>query len=377
MSSDRPSDQHQEGQAKFAIGSAFYRAKSKIARDLALLAAALHRQRLGHLRVMDAMSGCGVRALRYCLEANATQVWVNEANPDLAPLIQQNLAGLPAAQVKLTQRDAREVCFTCYQNRDFYDLVDLDNFGSPSTYIEAGLWATSKGGLCYITSTDGRSTGGHDPEGSLKHYGAYARAHPAVHEQGLRLLIGQAAQVAASRGMGIEPVFSLFTGQVHRAMVRLVGKPTLTSRVYGFLAYCHRCKEFQTVNWRQLGRAPCPGCSPPDVSCSVVSGPFWLGALHGVESITAMRNLAQQWGWSRQANLLTVMKQEANLPPYYYPLGAIGRAGGMDIPNRDRLIQTLRDHGYRASATHIDWQAVKTDASFRDCVAMAKRCHSH
>jgi len=375
MSPNQPSDQHQEGKARFAVGAAFYRTKSKIARDLAILAAFLHRQHLGHLRVIDAMSGCGVRTLRYCLEANATQVWVNEANPDLAPLIQHNLADLPATQAKVTHRDAREVCFTCYQNRDFYDLVDLDNFGAPSTYLEAGLWATSKGGLCYITSTDGRSTGGHDPEGSLKHYGAYARTHPAVHEQGLRLLVGQAAQVAASRGMGIEPLFSLFTGQVHRAMVRLVNKPTLTSNVYGFLAYCHRCGEFQTVHWRQLGRVTCPNCGISDDSCPVVSGPLWLGPLYGVESIAAMRQLAQQWGWTGQAKLLAVMEQEATLPPYYYPLGAIGRAGGMDIPNRDHLIQTIRDHGYQASATHVNWQAVKTDASFRDCVAIAKRCH--
>jgi tRNA (guanine26-N2/guanine27-N2)-dimethyltransferase len=87
-----------------------------------------------------------------------------------------------------------------------------------------------------------------------------------------------------------------------------------------------------------------------------------------------MQTLAEQWAWGRQAKLLEVMGQEALLPPYYYPLGMIGRFGSMDIPNRDRLIQALLGQGYRASTTHLDRQAVKTDAPFRDCVAIAKTC---
>jgi tRNA (guanine26-N2/guanine27-N2)-dimethyltransferase len=367
-------DWRREGEAKFATTGAFYRPKSKIARDLAILAASLYRLKNGQLRVLDAMTGCGVRPLRYCLESAADFVWANEANPDLHGLIQQNLATLPGSRVRISHQDARTVCFDCYQNRDFFDLVDVDNFGAPSTYIDAGLWATRKGGLLYLTSTDGRSTGGHDPQRSLRCFGAYARSHRAVHEQGLRLLIGQAAQVAAARGMGIQPVFSLFTGQVHRAMVQLVRKPTLTEDTYGFLAYCHRCGHFQTVGWKQLGRVICPNCHPKYDAFPVVSGPLWIGPLHGEDWVKAMQSLADQWRWEAQAKLLSVMEQEATLPPYYYSLGSIGHFGAMDIPNRDRLIAALRQQGYRATPTHVDWQAVKTDASFRECVAIAKTC---
>jgi tRNA (guanine26-N2/guanine27-N2)-dimethyltransferase len=88
-----------------------------------------------------------------------------------------------------------------------------------------------------------------------------------------------------------------------------------------------------------------------------------------------MKALAEQWQWKNQASLLAVMDREATLPPYYYPLGSIGHFGSMDIPNRDRLIEALRQRGYRATSTHLDWQAVKTDATFRDCVAIAKTCH--
>lgn len=378
MTLGSPQPTVQEGKATFAVGNAFYRPQSAIARDLAVLAAAVYRQRRGRLRVLDAMTGCGVRALRYGLEAGADFVWANEGNPDLAATLTDNLAPLPAATYRITHQDANQVFFACSQQRDLYDLVDIDNFGGPTPYVTTGLWATRLGGLLYLTSTDGRATSGHDPGGCLRTYGAYGRSHPAVHEQGLRLILGHAAQTAAARGLGLAPVFSLFTGQVHRVMVRLVRKPTLTEANYGFVAYCHGCGHFQTVDWRHLGRVTCvcesfqPGNAVPAASNLVLSGPMWLGPLHDGATLAAMAALAEGWNWPAQAQRLAVMAQEIDLPPYYYPLGELGRRGQMDIPNRDQLIAALQDRGHRAAIPSVDWQGVKTDATLGDCVAIAQ-----
>ena len=50
---------------RFMQGPAFYRPESAQGRDLAVLAAAVHRRRTGRLRVLDVMSGSGVRGARY------------------------------------------------------------------------------------------------------------------------------------------------------------------------------------------------------------------------------------------------------------------------------------------------------------------------
>jgi tRNA (guanine26-N2/guanine27-N2)-dimethyltransferase len=203
--------------------------------------------------------------------------------------------------------------------------------------------------------------------------------------------MGHAAQTAAARGFGIQPVFSLFTGQVHRAMVRLVKRPTLSSQTYGFLAYCHHCGQFQTVDWRKLGRVTCschgldghgvaavqqhqnPSASKTENSASLVlSGPMWLGDLHHVPTLEAMATLAHAWGWSSQSKLLNRMVAEVTLPPYYYPLGEMGRRGQMDIPNRDQLIVALQNQGYRAAVPSCDPQAIKTDAPLATCLALAR-----
>jgi len=277
-------DWRTEGQAAFQVGAAFYRPQSQLGRDLAILAATVYRQTRGQLRVLDAMAGCGVRSLRYLLEASADFVWVNEGNPDLQALVAQNLmAGSQSERFHITHQDANEVFFERYQQRDFYDLVDIDSFGGGAPYLSTGLWATRRGGMLYITGTDTRTTGGHNPERSVQLYGAYARPHPASHEQGARLLIGSALQQAATRGLAVRPLFSYYNGHVHRILLRLTNGTPWPAQQYGFLGYCHHCGHFQTLSWRQLGRAVCahPGLATATAPQPLVlSGPMWLGVLH-------------------------------------------------------------------------------------------------
>ncbi len=379
MTSPLETGWHQEGKARFYVEGAFYRPHSQVGRDLAVLAAAVYRQQQGELRVLDAMTGCGVRALRYQLEAGADWVWANEGNPDLQGVLTRNLAaGMRSRTYRVTHQDANQVFFTCYQQRDFYDLVDIDSFGSGTPYATTGLWAVRMGGLMYLTNTDTRTTGGHNPEHSLQMYGAYARSHPAVHEQGLRLLIGSIVQQAAARGMEVRPVFSVFNGQVHRVMVRVGMGQRWQGELYGFVGYCHHCGHYQTVPWRQLGQACCPVAARSPASPSVpliLSGPMWLGELHDCAFLAEMMTLAQAWGWEKRVKLLKIMQAEATLPPYYFTLPEIGRHGQMDIPKRSDLMQVLRDRGFQVSLTHLEAQAIKTDATMADCIAAARQCH--
>ncbi|MEM6716464.1 MAG: tRNA (guanine-N1)-methyltransferase [Cyanobacteria bacterium P01_C01_bin.147] len=380
MTVDESPSRCSEGQARFQVGQAFYRVQSRLGRDLAVLAAAVDRQERGMLQVLDVMSGCGVRSLRYALEAQADFVWANEGNSDLHDLLTQNLAGsLQDDTFRITHRDANAVFFECYQQRDFYDLVDIDSFGGGMPYLSTGLWATKLGGLLYVTSTDTRTTGGHNPEQSVQLYGAYARPHPASHEQGARLLIGSVMQQAAARGLAVHPVFAYYNGHVHRVMLRVTTGAPWPAEQYGFLGYCHHCGHYQTLSWRQLGRALCghgehaPGGPPQPLS---ISGPMWLGQLHDVTFLSKMLNLVEPWSWLATADLLALMVNEAMLPPYYFTLPEIGRRGRMDIPKRDRLMSALRDRGFQVSRTHFDAQAIKTDAAIVDCIAAAYRCRA-
>jgi hypothetical protein len=55
-------------------GTAFYRAESAQGRDLAVLAAAVYKRQHGRLRVLDVMSGSGMRGARYLTQVDILQM---------------------------------------------------------------------------------------------------------------------------------------------------------------------------------------------------------------------------------------------------------------------------------------------------------------
>ena len=73
-----------EGQARLDPGPGFFRPDSRPARDCGVL---LLRWLAGQqpaaepLAVLDGLAGCGIRALRYGLEAHAKEIWANDADP--------------------------------------------------------------------------------------------------------------------------------------------------------------------------------------------------------------------------------------------------------------------------------------------------------
>ncbi len=373
----------EEGKAQFQVGDAFFRPESRPARDLGVLAAAVYKQQTHRLRVLETMAGSGIRSLRYSLEAEADFVWTNDGNGDITPLRQANLErNLSPERYRLTQKRAAQPLAQCCADEDFYDLVDIDAFGSGAPFFAAAVGATAMGGLIYLTATDSRTLAGRAPESSLKTYGVYARIHPSCQEQGLRLLLGGLWEQASARGFGIRPIFSYFGGQTYRVMVQLRPRQAeMTPKSgpqagfqghppYGFLGYCHDCGEYQTLGWRKLSRAVCEYHDPHRPL--TLSGPMWLGPLHHVSFLQKMQAQAQSWNWEAIASLLTVMEAEAELPPYHFPLGELGKWGKMDPPKRDRLIQALRQDGYVAGPTHLSAQAFKTNASLHHCIALSQ-----
>lgn len=164
-----PSSNYQtERGLQFQVGDSFFRHESFTGRDLGVLAAAHYKRSNLDLRVLDAMCGCGVRSLRYLAESETNFVLANDANDENRGLIMGNLSQIPRylegkKRWVVTHFDANRVMSECYLQRDFYDFIDVDSFGSDSSFLRSAFNALKLGGLVYVTSTDGYSAGGHRP----------------------------------------------------------------------------------------------------------------------------------------------------------------------------------------------------------------------
>ncbi|MGB5133700.1 MAG: N2,N2-dimethylguanosine tRNA methyltransferase, partial [Prochlorococcaceae cyanobacterium] len=165
------------------LGGGFFRPESRPSRDLGVLLAR-ELAAAGTLRLLDAMAGCGIRSLRVGLEAGATAVWANDADPDRLALLSANLAPLTAAgcALRTSALTAQQLLAGCLQRRERFELVDLDAFGCPTALLPLALEAVTLDGVLYLASTDGRSPTGHDRPAAVRRFGAAARAHPASWE---------------------------------------------------------------------------------------------------------------------------------------------------------------------------------------------------
>ncbi|KAH9605054.1 hypothetical protein KSS87_012656 [Heliosperma pusillum] len=340
---------------QFETGGSFFRHESFTGRDLGVLSAALYKRTHLELRILDAMSGCGVRSLRYLAEANADFVWANDANEEYRGVLTANLGAVSREEEGkrrwvVTNSDANRVMTECYLQRDFFDFIDVDSFGSDSTFLRPAFNMLKIGGLLYLTSTDGYSSGGHRPLNSLASYGAYVRPMPYANEIGLRMLIGGALREASVLGYYITPLFSYYSshGPVFRVMLRVDRGKLSDMRHYGFISYCNKCGNSQAYSWSKLGKMIC-SCSDTKPSL-VVSGPLWTGPLHQGPYLGEMLNLAKEWGWIGDGvgldleKLLNQMIDESDpeLPFGYIKLDQIASRAKVNSPPIRNLMSVLQ-----------------------------------
>jgi tRNA (guanine26-N2/guanine27-N2)-dimethyltransferase len=327
----------------------------------------------GPLRVLDAMAGCGIRALRYGLEAGAAAVWANDADPDRLSLVQRHLAGLGG--VRCTARTAQHVLADCLQRQERFELVDLDGFGCPTALLPLALEAVAFDGVLYLASTDGRSPTGHDRPAAIRLLGAAARAHPASWELALRLQLGSVARVAWALGRGVVPLVSFSEGRTFRTAVRLQRRASpRQEEQLGMLAHCHGCGHQQVqplINLRQWQACCCPpGAAPP----LAISGPLWIGPLQDSALLAELAAQPVDASLSLEgARLLARLAADPGLPACCWPTAEIARRLGGGPPPLAALMAALRAEGWIGLASGVMPGQFRSDAPWAEILQIARR----
>ena len=363
---------HEEGAVRVRVGEGFFRPASRPSRDLGVLLAADLAAR-GPLRVLDAMAGCGIRALRYGQEAGATSVWANDADPDRVALLQANLRGLPAPVTRrITAATAQNLFAGCLQRQERFELVDLDAFGCPSALVPLALEAVALEGVLYLASTDGRAPTGHDRPAAIRRLGAAARAHPASWELALRLQLGVVARAAWAMGRGIVPLFSFSEGRTFRTAVRLTRSAAAADLAHlGLIAHCHGCGDQQVQSLLQLGRWTMCDCA----GALSVSGPLWIGALQDPAALARLQEQGQRLAGSLSrpsARLLDRLAGDPGLPARCWPVSEIARRLGAGPPRLEALVTRLRDQGFTAGASGVMEAQLRSDAPWSRILETAR-----
>lgn len=202
-----------------------------------------------HLRILDALSATGLRALRYASELPIpTQVVANDLVPAATNAIKLNVSHnrLTHAITATTSNAQAHMYSAAFAFNEHaygrYDVIDLDPYGTAVPFIEPALLALNDNGLLCVTCTDAgvfNSMGYLEKTYSL--YGGIPVKGFHAHEAGLRLILHSIATSAAKHGLSIEPLLSLSIDFYARVFVRVRRSPADVKLLASKTMIAHSC----------------------------------------------------------------------------------------------------------------------------------------
>jgi tRNA (guanine26-N2/guanine27-N2)-dimethyltransferase len=375
------------------------------------------------VRVLDALSASGLRALRYAKEIpQITSVIANDLSDSATKAIRLNIRH--NGQEEKIVASTGDAMVQLHNLRGKLDVIDLDPYGTAVPFMDAAVQAISDGGLLCITCTDAgifASTG--YLEKTFSQYGGLPAKGAHSHEVGLRLILHAIATSAARYGLAIEPLLSLSIDFYARVFVKVRRSPSEVKFLASKTMLVHNCdsgcgawtrqstsrlkegvnKKGQPVFSYSLPQAPT--ASPNCEHCGFkthLAGPMWGGPIQNPFFIQRMLDLLPELSSGtygtipRMEGMLSIARDETilaedppessqhedeNSPPSVGPIPRIPAhhtdnhpfffvsstlAGVLHCtaPSDAHIRGALLHLGYRAVRSHTKPGSIRTDASW-------------
>ena len=342
----------QDDRAQFPPGSApiFFNRRMHLNRDITVLLLPL----LEPSDYLDAMGATGIRGLRVANECGIP-VTISDRDPVAIDLISRNVerSGLPIAVI---QRDVNALL-----TEQSFDAVDLDPFGTPAPFIDAGVKGTRR--FLFITATDTAPLCGAHLKAGIRRYNAMPMNTEYHSEVGLRILLGFVVRATARYDRGIEPLFCYAREHFFRLHTRILRGTNAADDSLARLGFVHQCRR---CPYREEERAmfpttlTCPHCGERLQPV----GPLWLGSLHSGNILADMqqRLITTEPGPAKEiTRLLDTCSGE--LPTSsHYDYHVLAKRLGCSPPNMAVVLNRICEAGYPATRTHFSGYGIKTEA---------------
>ncbi|EPE02326.1 dimethylguanosine trna methyltransferase [Ophiostoma piceae UAMH 11346] len=216
------------------------------------------------IRILDALSATGLRALRYAHELPFNvSVTANDLLPAATEAIRRNVKmnGLQD-KINVTQSDAVAHMYTVVaqeltanasgdldkkekktRRSNLYDVIDLDPYGTGANFFDAAIQSVRHdGGLLCVTCTDAGvwASQGY-PEKCFSLYGGVPMKGAHSHEAGLRIILHSISTAAARYGFMITPLLSLSIDFYCRVFVTVTRSPASVKFLAGKTMVAYNC----------------------------------------------------------------------------------------------------------------------------------------
>ncbi|CAI5461577.1 unnamed protein product [Closterium sp. Yama58-4] len=315
------------------------------------------------LRILEGLAASGLRSIRYAKEIPGVGTVVALDNDPVA--------------VQACQRNE-------------FDAVDLDPYGTPSVFLDGAVQAVADGGMLLVTATDMAVLCGNNAEVCYSKYGAYPHRAKYCHEMAIRILLASIESAANRFKRHIVPVLSVSVDFYIRVFVRVFTSAQAVKATPSKLAYVFQCSgcdsyHLQPVGRVVEGRAKKPDAPPPPPrylpglgpvippACEhcgrhlSIGGPMWSAPIHDASWVRLVLGEVQAGkaklaGFGKVHGLLTAVSEELHDIPLYIDLHEISTTLKCTPPSMLLFRSALVNAGHRVSGAHSNPLGIKTDA---------------
>ena len=351
-----------EGKAKFYSYTGeptkqmpvFYNPEMEKQRNLTVsVLSAYQKQANKKLTIADPLAGSGIRGIRILKEVNGIGKAVfNDVSSEPVKLIRKNLnLNKIKKKTEIYRKDARILLF---ENRSAFDFIDIDPFGSPIKYLESSAFSIKHKGLFAATATDTGALAGSFPRTCLRRYGIKVCRTDFYKELGIRVLITAIQQAFARYRSGFNPVLS-HSNHFFRVFGFVEKNKAAADKIISqisFISYCRNCLS-RSVGFEKT----CLDCK----SKTEIIGPIWLGQIQDNIFIKKVLDETQ----NREFKIKLIEEEDT---PFYYDISEVCGKYKLVSVKIEKIIENLKNSGFRASRSSLYATAVKTDAGVKELV---------
>ncbi len=327
----------QEGKAKLRIKQetivskqmpVFYNPVMKFNRDISVLI--LNSIEKNKLKIALPLAASGIRGIRLLLELpkrKIDEIHFNDYNKKIKNNLKLNKID---KKIKIFNMEAN---LFLLQSKGF-DYIDIDPFGTPNPFLESAIKRLTRGGILAVTATDTSALCGTYPKACLRKYWAIPLRNELMHEIGLRILIRKIQLIGAQYEKALEPIFSYSKDHYMRVFLRCEKGKSKVDEILKLHSYFEG------------------------------AGPIWSGKLWDGKLVNLMvRNNKIK----ENEKFLKIIKDEAKINTIgFYDIHKIAKRNRLKkLPRKLELIKKLKKMGFKASETHFDPEAIRSDIELK------------
>jgi tRNA (guanine26-N2/guanine27-N2)-dimethyltransferase len=346
----------------------FYNPEMEFNRDLAVIALQAYQNMVKReVSVCEPLAGCGIRGVRFAKEVEGVRkVVVNDINPEAAKLAEFNVEYNKLTGKILVVNSDANLLLACYAApRRRFDFIDIDPFGSPAPFMDSAVRALRNDGMIALTATDLAPLCGVHSKACVRKYGGKPLRTEYCLELAVRLLAGCLVMMAAKHDVGVNVLFSYSAYNHARiyAHVRHGAKQADNSiQKMGHVLHCFSCFHRETASGlTSTLKRKCDECG----SGMSIAGPLWLGELWSEQFCTLMKEVTQERDLKNRKGILkflSLIRNEIGAPPTFYVVDKICDKLNLPVPPLAKTIEALRKAGFKATRTHFNSKAFRTNA---------------